>query len=116
MAGESQVGESSHIATDSSFTLIEKVLERMEELESYWIMKMNLVMKDQEENSKVREQFDELWTQHKYTDLMCTQLEVKVKEIEEARDRGLEKILNLQKSLDEARDEIVVLKRAVRHD
>ena len=47
---------------------------------------------------------------------MCTQLEVRVKEIEEARDRGLAEIMDLQKYLDEARDEIKVLKRAVRHN
>jgi len=47
---------------------------------------------------------------------MCIQLEVKVKEIEEARDRGLAEIVNLQKSLDEARDEIEVLKKVVRHN
>lgn len=63
----------------------------------------------------MREELDELQTQHKYIDLMCTQLAVKVKEIEEARDRGLAEIVNLQKSLDEARDEIAVSKKVVRH-
>jgi len=47
---------------------------------------------------------------------MCVQLEVKVKEIEVARDRGLEEIVNLQKSLIEARDEIAVFKKVVRHN
>ena len=75
---------------------------------------MNLVVKDQEANSKMREELDELRTQHEYTGLKCTQLEDEVKEIGEARDRGLAEILNLQKSLDEARDEIAVLKKVVR--
>lgn len=56
---------------------------------------MDLVEKDQEANSKMREELDELQTQHEYTDLMCTQLEVKVKEIEQERDQGLAEIVNL---------------------
>ena len=47
---------------------------------------------------------------------MCTQLEVRVKEVEEARNHSLAEIVNLRKSLDEARDEITVLKKAVRHN
>ena len=47
---------------------------------------------------------------------MCTQLKVRVKEAEEARDRGLAEIVDLQKSLDEAKDEIAVLKKAMRHN
>ena len=64
----------------------------------------------------MKEELDELRTQHKYTGLMCTQLEVRVKEVEEARDQGLSEIMGLRKSLDEARDEIAVLKKAVRHN
>ena len=64
----------------------------------------------------MREELDELRTQHEYTDLLCIQLEVRVKEVEEARDWGLAEIVDLQKSLDEARDEIAVLKKAVRHN
>ena len=86
MVGESQVGESSHVAKDASLAFIKKVLERKEDLESYWTKKMDLVMKDQEDTLKMREEIDELQTQHEYIDLICTQLEVKVKEIEEARD------------------------------
>ena len=115
MAGESQVG-SSHGAKDATMAFIEKVLERMEDLEANWTKKMDLVEKDQEEKMNMREELDELQTQHEYTDHICTQLEVKVKDIEEARDRGLIEILNLYKSLDEARDEIKVLKKAVRHN
>jgi len=74
---------------------IKKVLERMEDLEAYWTKKMDLVKKDQEANSKMKEELDELQTQHEYNDIMCTQLEVKVKEIEEARDQGLVEIVNL---------------------
>ena len=54
---------------------------------------------------------------------MCTQLEIRVKEVEEARDQRLAEIVNLKesldkanKSLDEAKDEITVLKKAVRHN
>jgi len=46
---------------------------------------------------------------------MCTQLEIRVKEVEPARDQGLAEIVDLNKSLDEAKDEIAVLKEAVRH-
>ena len=115
MAGESQVG-SSHCAKDATMAFIEKVLEMMEDLEAYWTKKMDLVEKDQEANSKMRAELDEIQTQNEYTDLMCTQLEVRVKEVEEARDQGLAKIVDLRKSLDEARDEIAVLKKAVRHN
>jgi len=69
----------------------------MEDLESYWTKKMDLVMKEQEDASKMREELDEIWTQHEYIDLMCTQLELKVKEIKEARYRGLAEVVNLQK-------------------
>jgi len=69
----------------------------MEDLESYWTKKMDLVMKEQEDASKMREELDELWTQHEYIDLMCTQLELKFKDIEEARDQVLAEVVNLQK-------------------
>jgi len=115
MAAESQAG-SSHGAKDATMAFIEKVLEKMEDLETFWTKEMGLIKKDQEANSKMKEEFDELRTQHEYTDLMCTQLEVRVKEVEEARDQGLAEIVNLKKSLDEARDEIAVLKKAVRHN
>jgi len=85
MAAESQVG-SSHGVKDATMSFIEKVLEKMEDLEAFWTKKMELVERDQEANSKMREELEELWTQHEYTNLMCTQLEVRVKEVEEARD------------------------------
>ena len=115
MAGESHVEtrESSH---DVNLAFTKRILERMEELDSYWTMKMKLVMKYQEANSKMREELNELRTQHEYTDLKCTQLEDEVKEIGEARDRGLAEILNLQKYLNDANDEITVLKKVVRHN
>ena len=46
---------------------------------------------------------------------MCTQLELRVKEVEASRDQGLMEIMDLKKALDEAKDEIAVLKKAVRH-
>ena len=115
IATVSQVG-SSHGVRDATITLMEKVLEKMEDLEASWNKKMDLIDRDQEANSKMREELNELQTQHEYTDLMCTQLEVRVKEVEEARDQGLAEIVNLKKTLDEAKDEIAVLKKAVRHN
>ena len=95
---------------------MEKVLLRMEVMETSWDKKMDLYIKEQEANSKMKEELNELRTQHEYTDLMCTQLEVRVKEVEEARDQGLAEIMDLKKSLDEARDEITVLKKSMRHN
>lgn len=85
MVGETHVvsSESSHNVTE---VFIERILERMDELESYWTAKMVVVMKDLEANAKMREELDELQTQHEYTDIKCTQLENEVKEIGEARD------------------------------
>ena len=82
---ESQVG-SSHGANDTTLGFIEKVLEKVEDMEAFWTKKLELIGKDQEANSKMKEELEELRTQHEYTNLMCTQLEVKVKEIEESRD------------------------------
>jgi len=115
MVAESQAG-SSHGVQDATITLMEKVLLRMEVMETSWDKKMELFTREQEANSKMKEELNELRTQHEYTDLMCTQLEVRVKEVEEARDQGLAEIMDLKKSLDEARDEITVLKKSMRHN
>ena len=64
----------------------------------------------------MKEELQELRTQHEYTDIMCTQLEVRVKEVEEVRDHSLVEIMDFKKSLDKARDEIAVLKKVVRHN
>jgi len=112
---ESHVG-STHGAKDATMAFIEKVLEKMEDLEAFWTKKMDLIERDQEANSKMKEELDELQTQHEYTDPMCTQLEVTVKGVEKARDQGLAEIVNLRKSLDGSRDEIAVLKKVVRHN
>ena len=85
MAIDSQAG-SSHGAKDATMAFMEKVLEKMVDLEAFWTKKMDLIKRDQEANSKMREELEELQTQHEYTDLLCTQLEVRVKEIEEAKD------------------------------
>lgn len=85
MAAESQA-RSSHGAKDTTLGFIEKVLEKMEDMEAFWTKKMELIERDQEANLKMKEELNALWTQHEYTDLMCTQLKVRVKEIEEARD------------------------------
>jgi len=114
MAAESQAGSSN--VQDATITLMEKVLLRMEVMETSWDKNMDLFAKEQEANSKMKEEFAELRTQHEYIDLMCTQLEIRVKEVEEARDQGLAKIMDLKKSFDEARDEIAMLKKAVRHN
>ena len=88
MAAESQAG-SSHGTKDTTIGFIEKMLEKMEDMEAFWTKKLELIERDQEANSKMKEELNELRNQHEYTDLLCTQLEVRVKEIEEARDRGL---------------------------
>lgn len=64
----------------------ERILERMEELESYWTTKMTLVMKELEDHVQMKEELDELRTRHEYTNLKCTQLQGDVKDIGEARD------------------------------
>eukprot|EP00253_Pinus_taeda_P033370 PITA_33370 len=74
MAVESQVG-SSHDAKDTTVGFIEKVLEKMEDMEAFWTKKMELIERDQEANLKMMEELEELQTQHE-----CT---------EEARDREL---------------------------
>lgn len=72
------------------------MLDKVEDMESSWEKKMYLLIKEQEVYSKVKEELDELRTQHEelrtqyeYTNLMCTQLEARVKEVEESRDQGL---------------------------
>ena len=59
MAGESHVGssESSHNVTEA---WINKILERMEALKSYWTTKMTLVTKELEDHVQMREEFDQL--------------------------------------------------------
>lgn len=74
------------------------------------------VTNDQEGIAKMREEFDELWVPYEYTEWKHTQLEEEVKEIRKARYQGLAEILNLQKTLDEAKDEITVLKKVMRHN
>ena len=120
MAAGSHVGSGHETET---LSLMEKMLLRMEAMESSWDTKVDLLTKEQEASSRLREELDELRTQHEYTDLMCTQLEIRVKEVEEARDQGLVEIVNLKKSLDkankfldEAKDEIAVLKKSMRHN
>jgi len=114
MAAESQVG-SSH-GQDANLALMEKMMLRMEAMETSWDKKMDLFTQEQEANAKMKEEFNEFWTHHEYIDLMFTQFEIRVKEVEEERNQGLAKIVNLKKSLDEARDEIAVLKKVVRHN
>lgn len=114
MAAESQAG-SSH-GQDATIALTKNMLLRMEVMENSWDKKMDLFAKEQEANLNMKEEFDELQTQHEYVDLMCTQHEVRVKEVEETRNQGLAEIMDLKKSPDEARDEIVVLKKVVRHN
>ena len=88
----------------------------MEELDSDWTLRMVEIMKDREGNVKMKEEFDELKDQYECTEWKYTQLEEEVKEIRKARDQGLAKILDLQQALDEAQDEVAVLKKAVRHN
>ena len=46
MAAESKAG-SSHGAKDATMAFIEKMLEKMEDLEAFWTKKMELVERDQ---------------------------------------------------------------------
>jgi len=87
MAVGSHVGYSHE--KDTTLALMEKMLLRMEAMETSWENKMGLFTQGQETNAKMKEEFDELRTQHEYIDLMCTQLDIRVKEVEEARDQGI---------------------------
>lgn len=49
-------GESSHIVSED---FMNRVLERIEELDSDWTLKLAKIMQDQEGNAKM-EEFDEL--------------------------------------------------------
>eukprot|EP00253_Pinus_taeda_P019438 PITA_19438 len=133
MASKSQA-RSSHamkdMVRDATLEYMEKVLVRMESLENSWNQEVDSLTKEREAISKVKEeleglrtQHDELKMQYEYTDFLCTQLEGRVKEVKESRDQGLAEIMNLKgaldktsKALEEAKDEIAVLKRAVRHN
>jgi len=86
MAGEShmETGEPSHNATNA---FRERILERMEELESYWITKMNLVIKDQEDTSKMREELDKLRTQNSKLILSVHNLKIKSRRLKSERSR-----------------------------
>ena len=61
-----EMGDESHVVGESCHntieTFINRILERMEELDSFWTLKMAGVTKDQEGNEKMREEFDELQT------------------------------------------------------
>jgi len=71
MVAESQAG-SSHGVQDATMALMEKVLKKMEDMETFWNKKMDLFDKEQEANLKMKEELDEIRTQHEYTDLLCT--------------------------------------------
>eukprot|EP00253_Pinus_taeda_P011267 PITA_11267 len=111
---ESHAG-SSRSPVGTTVELMQKVVERLEYLEDHFEKKIDLVLEEQKAFLKVKDELDELRTQHEYTDLMCTQLELRVKDVEDSRDQGLMEIMDLKKALDEAKDEIAVLKKAVRH-
>ena len=63
MAVESQAG-SIHMMKDTTLAFIEKVIEKMEALETSWDKKMDLLAKEQETNLKTKEELEELRTQH----------------------------------------------------
>jgi len=115
--------ESSHDVKDTTIGFNEKVLEKVEEMETSWDKRMDLFAKEQEAYSKVKEELDELRTQHdelrtqyEYTDLMCTQLAIRVKEVEESRDEGLAEIVNLKKTLEDTKNELAIVKKAMGHN
>ena len=113
MAAGSQVGSSHETET---LTLMEKIVWRMGAIETSWEKEVEFLTKERAANLKLREEFDELQTQYEYTDLMCTQLEIRVKEVEESRDQGLAKIVNLKKTLEDTRNELAVVKKVVGHN
>eukprot|EP00253_Pinus_taeda_P019796 PITA_19796 len=133
MASNSQA-RSSHAmkdtVRDATLEYMEKVLVRMESLDNSWNQEVDSLTKERETISKVKEeleglrtQHDELKTQYEYIDFLCTQLEGRVKEVKVSRDQGLAEIMNLKgaldktsKALEEAKDEISVLKSVVRHN
>ena len=112
MAANSQARSSHAIkdtVRDTTLEFVDKVLGRMETLESSWNQEVGSLSKERETISKVKEELEELQTQHdelktqfEYTDFLCTQLEGRVKEVEESRDQGLAKIVNLKETLDKA--------------
>ena len=82
---ESQAG-SSRDPKDTTLGLMQKVFERMEYLEDHFEKKIDLVVEEQKATLRMKDELDELRTQHEYTDLMCTQPEIRFKEVEAARD------------------------------
>lgn len=78
MAGEPHVvvSESSHNATEA---FINRILERMEELDSFQTLKMARVTKDQEGNARMREEFDKIRDRYEYIKWKYTQSYHKIK-------------------------------------
>eukprot|EP00253_Pinus_taeda_P009588 PITA_09588 len=79
---------SSRSPVDTTLELMQKLVERLEYIEDNFGTKIDLVVEEQKAFSK---------------------------DVEASRDQGLMEIMDLNKSLDEAKDEIAVLKKAVRH-
>jgi len=122
MAANSQTGN--HATKDETRKttpeFVEKVIEKMDSLESSW---KEAFEKLQQRQDEILDQNDELKTRLEFSDLRCTRLEEGLKEVEESRDQGLAEIENLKgafdkikQALENAQDEIVVLKRALRHN
>eukprot|EP00253_Pinus_taeda_P015291 PITA_15291 len=95
MASNSQAGSSHAMkdtVRDATLEYMEKVLVRMESLENSWNQEVDSLTKEREAISKVKEELEGLRTQHD---------ELKT---------------STSKALEEAKDEISVLKRVVRHN
>ena len=63
MATDSQAG-SSHTMKDTTLGFIEKVIEKMDALETSWDKKMDSLAEEQEANLKTKEALEELRVQH----------------------------------------------------
>lgn len=93
MAADSQAGSSHTIkepARDPHNEIMDKVIERMEALESTWSQDVSSLVKEREAILKLREelvglrvQHEELKRQYEFTEFQCTRLEERVKEVEE---------------------------------
>ena len=105
MAAGSQAG-SSHDGEETPMEFIERVLVKVE----------NMEISFEEKLDELRMQNDEVKTQNEYTEFRCAQFEQRIKEVEEPRDQSLAKIENLEKTLEDTKNELVVVKKAVGHN
>ena len=104
MAAGSQAG-SNH--GDTTIGFMEKMSEKIESIEISFEEKLD----------EIRMRNDELKTQNEYTEYRCAQLEQRVREVEESRDQDLAEsraeIENSKKTLEDTKNELTIVKRAM---